>query len=143
MSTQIIIDTGVLIAFLIPKDKFHTWAVSQLSQIIAPVMTCEPVITEACFLAQRIHNGQETILKLIQEGHIILPFILSQNIEAIENLMQRYVSVPMSLADACLVKMSEVYENSQILTLDSDFTIYRKQRNQLIPVIMPNENYKI
>jgi predicted nucleic acid-binding protein len=54
--------------------------------------------------------------------------------------MQRYASVPMSLADACLVRMSEVYENSQIITLDSDFTIYRKQRNQTIPVIMPNEN---
>lgn len=121
-----------------PKDKFHTWAVSQLSQITVPVITCEPVITESCFLAQRIHNGQETILKLIQQGHITLPFILSQDLEAIETLMQRYASVPMSLADACLVRMSEMYDNSQVLTLDSDFTIYRKQRNQPIPVIMPN-----
>jgi predicted nucleic acid-binding protein len=96
------------------------------------------VITESCFLAQRIHNGQETILKLIQQGHITLPFILSQDLEAIETLMQRYASVPMSLADACLVRMSEMYDNSQVLTLDSDFTIYRKQRNQPIPVIMPN-----
>jgi uncharacterized protein len=135
-----ILDTGVLIAYLMPKDKFHTWAVSQLSQISTPVLTNEAVITEACFLAQRIHNGQETILKLIKQGHIIIPFNLSQEIEAIENLMKCYASVPMSLADACLVRMSEVYENSQILTLDSDFTIYRKQRNQPIPVIMPNEN---
>ena len=138
MNNPIIIDTGVLIAFLMPKDKFHTWAVSQLSQITVPVITCEPVITESCFLAQRIHNGQETILKLIQQGHISLPFILSQDLEAIETLMQRYASVPMSLADACLVRMSEMYDNSQVLTLDSDFTIYRKQRNQPIPVIMPN-----
>ncbi|MGA1411385.1 MAG: type II toxin-antitoxin system VapC family toxin [Prochlorotrichaceae cyanobacterium] len=138
MNNPIIIDTGVLIAFLMPKDKFHTWAVSQLSQITVPVITCEPVITESCFLAQRIHNGQETILKLIQQGHITLPFILSQDLEAIETLMQRYASVPMSLADACLVRMSEMYDNSQVLTLDSDFTIYRKQRNQPIPVIMPN-----
>ena len=140
MTRATILDTGVLIAYLMPKDKFHTWAVSQLSQISTPVLTNEAVITEACFLAQRIHNGQETILKLIKQGHIIIPFILSQEIEAIENLMKRYASVPMSLADACLVRMSEMYENSQILTLDSDFTIYRKQRNQTIPVIMPNEN---
>jgi predicted nucleic acid-binding protein len=130
MNHPVIIDTGVLIAFLMPKDKFHIWAVSQLSQIETPVITCEPAISESCFLAQRVHNGQETILKLIQQGHILLPFILSQNIEAIENLMQRYASVPMSLADACLVRMSELYENSQILTLDSDFTVYRKHRNQ-------------
>lgn len=140
MTRATILDTGVLIAYLMPKDKFHTWAVSQLSQISAPVLTNEAVITEACFLAQRIHNGQETILKLIKQGHIIIPFNLSQEIEAIENLMKRYASVPMSLADACLVRMSEMYENSQILTLDSDFTIYRKQRNQTIPAIMPNEN---
>ncbi|WP_341730844.1 PIN domain-containing protein [Microcoleus sp. EPA2] len=138
MSNPIILDTGVLIAFLMPKDKFHSWAVSQLSQVTDPVITCEPVITEACFLAQRIHHGQATILKLIKQGHIQTPFILNQEIEAIENLMERYASVPMSLADACLVKMSEIYEDSSVLTLDSDFQIYRKHRNQNILVIMPN-----
>ena len=141
MTKSVILDTGVLIAYLMPKDKFHAWAVSQLSQIISsPVLTSEAVITEACFLAQRIHHGQETILKLIKQGHILIPFTLSQEIEAIENLMQQYASVPMSLADACLVKMSEIYDNSPILTLDSDFTIYRKHRNQTIPVIMPKDN---
>lgn len=50
MSRSIILDTGVLIAFLMPKDKFHTWAVSQFSQITVSVITNEAVITEACFL---------------------------------------------------------------------------------------------
>jgi predicted nucleic acid-binding protein len=140
MTQTVILDTGVLIAYLMPKDKFHTWAVSELSQITSPVLTSEAVITEACFLAQRIHNGQETILKLIRQGHIIIPFNLSQEIETIENLMQRYTSVPMSLADASLVRMSEMYNNTPILTLDSDFTIYRKHRNQTIPVIIPKQN---
>jgi len=137
MTQTVILDTGVLIAYLMPKDKFHTWAVSELSQITSPVLTSEAVITEACFLAQRIHKGQETILKLIRQGHIINPFNLSQEIETIENLMQRYTSLPMSLADASLVRMSEMYNNTPILTLDSDFTIDRKHRNQTIPVIMP------
>ena len=140
MNRSIIIDTGVLIAFLMPKDKFHDWAVFQLSQVTTPVITNEAVITEACFLAQRIHNGQETILKLIEQGHITIPFILNQEIESVANLMQRYASVPMSLADACLVRMNEIYENSLILTIDSDFQIYRKHRNQNISVIMPNNN---
>jgi len=140
MTQTVILDTGVLIAYLMPKDKFHTWAVSELSQITSPVLTSEAVITEACFLAQRIHNGQETILKLIRQRHIIIPFNLSQEIETIENLMQRYTSVPMSLADASLVRMSEMYNNTPILTLDSDFTIYRKHRNQTIPVIIPKQN---
>jgi len=140
MTKTVILDTGVLIAYLMPKDQFHPWAVSQLSQITSPVLTSEAVITEACFLAQRIYNGQNTILKLIRQGHIIIPFNLSQEIEAIENLMQRYTSVPISLADASLVRMSEMYDNIPILTLDSDFTIYRKHRNQTIPVIMPQQN---
>jgi uncharacterized protein len=138
MNRSIILDTGALIAFLMPKDKFHAWAVSQFSQIIAPVITNEAVITEACFLAQRIHQGQETILKLIKQGYVTIPFTLCQEIEAIENLMQCYASVPMSLADACLVRMSEIYEDSPILTLDSDFKIYRKHRNQTISAIMPD-----
>jgi predicted nucleic acid-binding protein len=139
MTKTIILDTGVLIAFLMPKDKFHRWAVSQFEQITAPVITSEAVITEACFLAQRIYQGQETILKLIKQGHITIPFNLNQEIEAIETLMQRYISVPMSLADACLVRMSEIYDNSPVLTLDSDFKIYRKHRHQTIPIIMPND----
>ncbi|MCW6036378.1 PIN domain-containing protein [Spirulina subsalsa FACHB-351] len=140
MSPKIIVDTGVLIAFLLPKDKFHFWAVNQFSKITAPVITNEAVITEACFLARRIHQGPATILKLIKQGYLVIPFTLNQEIEAIESLMQRYISVPMSLADACLVRMSEMYEDSQILTLDSDFTIYRKHRNQTISIIMPLNN---
>ncbi len=140
MSLKIIVDTGVLIAFLLPKDKLHDWAVNQFSKITAPVITNEAVITEACFLARRIHQGQATILKLIKQGHIAIPFCVNEEIEAIEILIQRYISVPMSLADACLVRMSEMYEDSQIITLDSDFTIYRKHRNQAISLIMPAEN---
>ena len=138
MSAPVIIDTGVLIAFLMPKDKFHSWAVSQLSQMTDPIITSEAVITEACFLAQRIHNGQETILKLVSRGSMIIPFNLGQEVQSVENLMHRYASVPMSLADACLVRISEIYDSSPILTIDSDFRIYRKHRNQIIPVIMPD-----
>ncbi len=52
---------------------------------------------------------------------------------------RRYQSVPMSLADACLVRMAQQYSESFLLTLDSDFRIYRKNRNQVIPVIIPEE----
>lgn len=140
MPRNIILDTGALIAFLMPKDKYHKWAVNQFSKITDPVITNEAVITEACFLAQRISNGQETILKLIRQGHITISFNLNQEIEVIENLMQRYATIPMSLADACLVRMSELNKDSVILTIDSDFQIYRRHRQQTISVIMPNQS---
>lgn len=101
-------------------------------------MTCEAVLTEVCFLLQRVNAGREKILQLVKQGYIEIPFYLSEEIEAIEKLMHRYQSVPISLADACLVRMAENYDDNSVLTLDSDFRIYRKHRNQEIPVIMPD-----
>ncbi|MBE9055800.1 PIN domain-containing protein [Sphaerospermopsis sp. LEGE 08334] len=138
MQKGIIIDTGVLVAFLMSRDKFHDWAVNSLTNIEYPLLTCEAVLTEVCFLLQRVHSGSNKALQLVKQGYIDVSFCLDQEIEAVEMLMQRYESVPMSLADACLVRMSEIYPNSSILTLDSDFTIYRKNRHQIIPLIMPD-----
>ena len=77
------------------------------------------------------------MLEALQSNQILLTFSLQENLTAVKNLVRHYQNVPMSLADACLVRMSELYPDSSILTLDSDFTIYRKNRNQTIPVIMP------
>lgn len=137
MQKNVILDTGVLVAFLMPSDKHHHWAVSSLQAAKYPVLTCEAVLTEACFLLQRIPSGREKVLQLVKQGYIQIPFCLSDEIEPIETLMQRYQSVPISLADACLVRMSEIYNQASVLTLDSDFRIYRKNRNQEIAVIMP------
>lgn len=137
MSKSVILDIGVLVAFLMPSDKHHHWAVSSLQESKYPVLTCEAVLTEACFLLQRIQSGREKVLQLVKQGYIKISFCLSDEIEPIESLMQHYQSVPMSLADACLVRMSEIYTQSSIITLDSDFRIYRKNRKLEIPVIMP------
>jgi uncharacterized protein len=53
--------------------------------------------------------------------------------------MTRYQSVPISLGDACLVRMTELSPESGLLTLDSDFLIYRKNRNETISLIIPEE----
>jgi predicted nucleic acid-binding protein len=135
---SVIIDTGILVAFLMFKDKFHNCSVASLTNIEYPLLTCEPVLTEVCFLLQRVHLGREKALQLVKQKYIEISFCLSEEIESVEMLMQRYDSVPMSLADACLVRMTEIYTNSSILTLDSDFKIYRKHRNQTISVIMPD-----
>ncbi len=138
MQRRTIIDTGVLVAFLMSSDKFHTWAVTSLTNIPYPLLTCEAVLTEACFLLQRVHTGRDKTLQLVRQGYIKIPFSLSEEIESVEKLMQRYDSVPMSLADACLVRMAEIYADASIITLDSDFRIYRKHRHQEISVIMPD-----
>ncbi len=90
MQKNAILDTGVLVAFLMPSDKYHHWAVYSLQEAKYPVLTCEAVLTEACFLLQRIQSGREKVLQLVKQGYIQIPFCLSDEIEPIETLMQRY-----------------------------------------------------
>jgi len=137
MKQKVLLDTGVLIAYLKSQDHLHAWAVAQWRLIEPPLLTCEAVIVESCFLLRNTYNGVAIVFALIESNIIKIPFRLEEESKAVAELMNRYQSVPMSLADSCLVRMSELYERSEILTLDSDFTIYRQHRNIVIPVILP------
>jgi len=138
MPKSIILDTSVLVALLSVRDNHHAWAKATVEAIATPFLTCEAVLTETCFLLRSHDMGRREVLRSLQQGYIQVPFHLSDEAEAINLLMNRYQNVPMSLADACLVRMSEIYVDSAVLTLDSDFKIYCKHRNELIPVIMPD-----
>ena len=137
MYRQVLLDTGSLVALLNRRDNFHEWAKLQWQEIEPPLLTCEPVIAEACFLLQNIYGGQEAIMSLIETEVIQISFCLKTEIEQIKTLLLSYRSVPMSLADGCLVRMTELFPNSSVLTLDSDFRIYRKNKNQIISLIIP------
>jgi predicted nucleic acid-binding protein len=137
MRKTVIIDTGALVAYLNRREKFHEWAKEQLAKIASPLITCEAVIAETCFLLSKTEGGTAKLFELLETGHVIIPFRLESEIKNINELMTRYAYVPKSLADACLVRMSEQYAESEVLTLDSDFRIYRKNRRQIIPSIIP------
>lgn len=139
MKSQILLDTGVLVALLSKDDQFHQWAVATVSAICYPLLTCEAVITEACFLLQCDSRSRRAVLSLVNRGALQINFCLSDEVKAIEDLTTRYENVPMSLADACLVRMAELHSDSTILTLDRDFRIYRKHRNQEISVVIPTK----
>jgi predicted nucleic acid-binding protein len=134
---NIILDTGPLVAFLNRRDKFHNWALEQCDQIQPSMLTCEAVISEACFLLGGTGSGIESVMQMIQRKIIAVPFHLDEHIEPVKRLLMKYRSVPISLADACLIKMSELLPESRIFTLDSDFNLYRKNRRRIIPTIMP------
>ena len=131
------LDTGPLVAFLNGRDKFHEWTVAQWNQISAPMLTCEAVVSEACFLLSRIKNGGDRVMQLIQRDILMISFHLDEHIDPVKKLIIKYQSVPMSLADACLVRMSELHSNSYVFTLNSDYALYRKNGRQVIPSIMP------
>ncbi len=137
MKNNIIIDTGVIVALVNRSEKNHDWVINTLKGLSLPFLTCESVITESCFLLRKISGGEEVVLNLIDSNKLQIPFNLSKEVTEIKQLMKQYQSVPMSLADACLVRMSELIRGSSVFTLDSDFRIYRQYKNQIIPVIMP------
>jgi len=136
MKQQVIVDTGILVALINKNDRFHHWAIQQFANIQPPLLTCEAVISETCFLL-RHYQQANLLLQWLEKGVLSLPFCLQEEIPALNALLQKYSDVPMSLADGCLVRLAENYSQSPILTLDSDFQIYRKNGNQLISLIFP------
>ena len=132
-----ILDTGPLVAFLNRRDKFHNWALEHWDHIRPCMLTCEAVISEACFLLTGTESGIDSVMQMIQRKIIAISFHLDEHIKPVKSLIVKYRSVPISLADACLIKMSELHPESRIFTLDSDFNLYRKNRRRIIPTIIP------
>ena len=137
MIHHVILDTGPLVALLNRDDRHHQWARDQWAQIAPPLLTCEAVLAEACFLVRRFPGGQATVMDLVRRGILDLSFRLLEEIEAISRLLKKYQDVPMSFADACLVRAAERFTEGVVFTLDNDFSIYRKNGRQMIPTLMP------
>jgi predicted nucleic acid-binding protein len=132
-----LVDTGPIVAFLNGRDRYHEWSKEAFAEIDAPVLSCEAVLSEACFLLRNARGGAEAVFKLMERGLVRLPFRLESETGPIRRLLSRYSNVPMSLADACLVRMSEQVSDSILLTLDRDFKIYRKHGRKVIPTRIP------
>ena len=139
MTEKIILDTGPLVAFLNKNDDYHDWAALQLNLMEPPLFTCESVISEACYLLNQYHNGPAKVLELISRDLIEIKFDLTNEYQSIKKMIDKYNNVPMSFADSCLVRMAEIIEDSKVFTLDTDFRIYRKNKNEVIPTIMPEK----
>lgn len=132
-----LLDTGPLLSFLAPGLTHHAWAVEQWKRLRPPLLTCEPVLTEAAFLMKREGRDTDALFVLLERGVIRIGLSVQDEQADLRALMRRYRSRPMSLADACLVRLSEIHGSAAVLTLDSDFRVYRRHGNQVIPVRMP------
>lgn len=135
--TRIVIDTGPIVALLNRRDRHHAWTREVLDTVEPPIYTCEAVVSEACFLLRRLTDGQDAVFELLASGVIKVDSRMRSEIDALRSLMRKFANVPMSFADACLVRMTELDAESLIVTLDSDFRVYRRNRRQVIPTIMP------
>lgn len=136
---RVIVDTGPIVGFLLEGDVHHPWAIEYFSNISPPLVTCEAVITEASHLARRHQNGASGVLELVRRGILLVEPVLPEGAARVHNLMEKYKSVPMSFADACLVWLSEQFEDCGVVTLDRHFTIYRRERGRAVPLLGPLE----
>jgi predicted nucleic acid-binding protein len=103
----------------------------------APLLVCEPVLTEAIYLLGRFPRARDALFGLLQNGAFAVAFQLAEHVATLRRLMRKYLDTPMSLADACVVRMAEIHEDHNVLTLDSDFTVYRKRSRSLIRIMHP------
>jgi predicted nucleic acid-binding protein len=133
----VLLDTGPLVAILSRNDQAHAWAKTQFAMFPAPFLTCEAVISEACFVLRKLSGGARGVLALLESGAVQIEFNLAMEAANIRKLLDRYHHVPGALADVCLVRMSELHERCLVLSLDSDFQIYRRHGRQTIPLSRP------
>jgi predicted nucleic acid-binding protein len=137
MKGPVLLDTGPLVSFLSAQDQHSTWVKEQWIHLHPPLLTCEPVLTEAAFLLKREGVDTDALFVLLERGVIKVALNIEDQMADLRVLMRRYRDQPISLADACLVRLTELQSGSRILTLDHDFRIYRQHGNKVIHLLMP------
>ena len=139
--TAWLVDTGPLVAFFDRTDTYHAWTKEKWGQAPVPMLTCDAVLAEAAYLLQE-HAGlaPEKILALLERKVISVPFHLEEHAASVARLLERYRDQGMQLADACLVRMSELKRDCRVFTLDKeDFQVYRRFERQVIPLMAPED----
>ncbi|MBW8867101.1 MAG: PIN domain-containing protein [Acidobacteria bacterium] len=135
MAASVIVDAGFIVALLSRRDTHHNWARQTAARFPPPWRTCDAVVSEAVHL---LGPGRASPLgALLRRRSLTLAFDLARELEPVLRLLEKYADVPMSLADACLVRMSEVEGEPMVLTTDSDFKIYRRHSRRVVPCAMP------
>lgn len=136
-ATKLLLDTGPLVGYLNRNDQHHAWAVDCWSALFDPLWTCESVLSEAVFVLQSEGLNPEPIFRLVERGILRLDFAVEDHRADVFRLLRKYADPPMSLADACLVRMAELTDQCQVFTTDRDFLVYRRKGRHVIPVLSP------
>lgn len=134
---RVICDAGSLAAFLDRRGRWHTWALERFGALAEPLVACEAVIAEAAFPAMGHGLPPARFMRIFERDLVQVDFRFNDEWPAIRRLLDSYSDVPMSLADACIVRMSELRDDSMVFSLDRDFLIYRRNRRQRIPLPAP------
>jgi len=136
MAASVLVDAGFILALIDRRDGHHDWAVAQSARFARPWLTCEAAASEAFHLLGS--EGVGSLGLLFRRASLRAAFRFDEHAEPVLRLMDKYANVPMSFADACLVRMTETFADPILLTTDSDFRIYRRHSRHVVPCVLPD-----
>jgi predicted nucleic acid-binding protein len=126
----VLLDTGVIVALLDRSEKFHKTCSQTVQEVEAPLVTCEAVITESCYLLRNLSGASKAVIENITAGIFQVPFQVSRDTAGVKQVLRKYKDRRIDLADACLIRLADQFGTADILTLDQDFAIYRWGKNK-------------
>ena len=126
----VLLDTGVIVALLDRSERFHRACAQTIRQLEAPLITCEAVITESCYLLRNLSGAQEAVIENVAAGIFQVAFQLSQEAAGVKQVLRKYRDRKIDFADACLILLADQFGTADILTLDQDFATYRWGKNK-------------
>ena len=134
MKELVIADTGPLVALFDRGDEYHEWALRGLGKINAPLVTAESVVSEVLFLLRNMPRSRSAFLAFWSEGGLKVAFDAEANKAALTALLRKYADAGISMADAAVVRLSELHPGSLVWSLDKDLRIYRRSGRKVIPL---------
>jgi predicted nucleic acid-binding protein len=132
----VLLDAGPLVALLNHTDTQHQRAKALAAACEPPLRTCEAVLAEAAHLLSKVNPmAPGGVVALGRLGAFAVAMRIEEHWDALERTLDKSADVPASLADACLIRCAELYEEPRILTFDTDFLVYRWSRNRRFDVL--------
>jgi len=139
VAERTIVDAGPIVALLNAADAHHAWARGEFARREAPFLSCEAALSEAQHLVARGRGNPLLVLEMLHRGALTVALSVEDQVESLLTLQRSHKNLPMSLADACLVRLAELHPQSRVFTTDSHFRVYRRNRRQLIPRLVPRD----
>jgi predicted nucleic acid-binding protein len=132
----VLLDTGVLVALLDAREKNHRKCKAALQGWRRPLVTCEAVIAESCYLLRDVGRAPAAVVENVSAGRVQVRPVLPESALEAQALLNKYSDQGIDFADACLIVLAGQLGTGEVLTLDSDFRHYRwagSQRFTLLP----------
>ena len=126
----VLLDTGVIVGLLDRSESLHRACAGAVQELKAPLITCEAVIAESCYLLRDLPGAPEAVIENIAAGIFQIPFQLSRESIRVKHVLRKYRDRSIGLADACLICLADEFGTGEILTLDRDFAIYRWRKSK-------------